>query len=115
MRPAEWLQEARMRRFEEAYDGWIEKRLSQEEAARILGVGDRTFRCYVERYDDGEQVKTRDPFVYLMGFTLHSTPFFINLSFPKVSSYQKRKENVMKHGGIRSTLAVLIRMDTWIP
>jgi transposase len=53
MRPAEWLQEARMRRFEEAYDGWIEKRLSQEEAARILGVSDRTFRRYVERYDDG--------------------------------------------------------------
>jgi len=53
MRPAEWLQEARMRRFEEAYDGWIEKRLSQEEAARILGVSDRTFRRYVERFDDG--------------------------------------------------------------
>jgi transposase len=42
-----------MRRFEEAYDGWIDKRLSQEEAARILGVSDRTFRRYVERYDDG--------------------------------------------------------------
>ena len=53
MRPAEWLQEVRMKRFEEAYDGWIEKRLSQEEAARILGVSDRTFRRYVERYDDG--------------------------------------------------------------
>src|SRR4030065_1457043 len=55
MRPAEWLQEVRMKRFEEAYDGWIEKRLSQEEAARILGVSDRTFRRYVERYDDGGQ------------------------------------------------------------
>jgi transposase len=53
MRPAEWLQEVRMKRFEEAYDGWIEKRLSQEEAARILGVSDRTFRRYVERYDEG--------------------------------------------------------------
>jgi len=42
-----------MRRFEEAYDGWTERRLSQEEAARILGVSDRTFRRYVERYDDG--------------------------------------------------------------
>ena len=53
MRPAEWLQEVRMRRFEEAYDGWQERRLSQEEAARILGVSDRTFRRYVARYDDG--------------------------------------------------------------
>jgi hypothetical protein len=38
MRPAEWLQEARVGRFEEAFDGWIEKRPSQEEPARILGV-----------------------------------------------------------------------------
>ena len=53
MRPAEWLQEVRMKRFQEAYDGWQESRLSQEEAARILGVSDRTFRRYVERYDDG--------------------------------------------------------------
>lgn len=53
MRPATWLQEVRMRRFEEAYHGWTERRLSQEEAARILGVSDRTFRRYVERYDDG--------------------------------------------------------------
>ena len=53
MRPATWLQEVRMRRFEKAYHGWTERRLSQEEAARILGVSDRTFRRYVERYDDG--------------------------------------------------------------
>jgi transposase len=53
MRPAEWLQEVRMKRFREAYGGWRERRLSQEEAARILGVSDRTFRRYVERYDDG--------------------------------------------------------------
>jgi transposase len=53
MRPAEWLQEVRMKRFREAYGGWRERRLSQEEAARILGVSDRTFRRYVEQYDDG--------------------------------------------------------------
>src|SRR5512146_3301321 len=53
MRPAEWLQEVRMKRFREVYGSWRERRLSQEEAARILGVSDRTFRRYVERYDDG--------------------------------------------------------------
>ena len=31
-------------RFEEVYAGWNESRLSQEEAARVLGVSDRTFR-----------------------------------------------------------------------
>jgi transposase len=52
MRRTEWLQETRRMRFEEAYDGWHAKRLTQVEAARLLGVCDRTFRRYVERYDD---------------------------------------------------------------
>ena len=40
-------------RFEEVYGGWQQGRLTQEEAARVLGVSDRTFRRHVERYDDG--------------------------------------------------------------
>jgi len=40
-------------RFEEAYFGWSESRLTQEEAARILGVCDRTFRRYIDRYEHG--------------------------------------------------------------
>jgi len=39
-------------RFEEAYGGWQDNRLTQEEAAQILGVSDRTFRRYAERYED---------------------------------------------------------------
>jgi transposase len=39
-------------RFEEVYSRWTESRLTQEEAAQILGVCDRTFRRYVERYDE---------------------------------------------------------------
>jgi len=39
-------------RFEEVYFGWSESRLTQEEAARILGVCDRTFRRYIDRYED---------------------------------------------------------------
>ena len=38
-------------RFEEAYAGWQEKRLTQEDAARLLGVCDRTFRRQVGRYE----------------------------------------------------------------
>ncbi len=38
-------------RFEDAYKGWTEKRLSQSEAAEILGVCDRTFRRYVQRFE----------------------------------------------------------------
>jgi hypothetical protein len=39
-------------RFEEAYEGWNRGRLTQEEAARLLGVCDRTFRRYLIRYED---------------------------------------------------------------
>jgi transposase len=53
MRRTELLQEIRKMRFEEVYFGWSERRLSQEEAARILGVSDRTFRRYIGRYEDG--------------------------------------------------------------
>src|SRR4030066_968110 len=53
MRRTELLQEVRKMRFEEVYGGWQQGRLTQEEAARVLGVSDRTFRRHVERYDDG--------------------------------------------------------------
>src|SRR5664280_2715598 len=52
MRRTEMLQEIRKMRFEEVYFGWSEDRLTQEEAARILGVCDRTFRRHINRYED---------------------------------------------------------------
>lgn len=52
MRRTEILQEVRKMRFEEAYGGWTEGRLSQEEAAQILGVCSRTFRRYIYRYEE---------------------------------------------------------------
>lgn len=38
--------------FEQAYSQWQDKRLTQEEAAMILGVCARTFRRYIDRYED---------------------------------------------------------------
>ena len=46
------LQEIRRMRFVEAYVGWQARRLTQGEAARLLGVCERTFRRYVDRYED---------------------------------------------------------------
>ena len=37
MSRAEWLQETRQMRFEEAHEGWTGSRLTQEEAAVLLG------------------------------------------------------------------------------
>jgi len=53
MRWTEILQEVRKMRFEEVYFGWNESRLTQEAAALILGVCDRTFRRYIDRYEEG--------------------------------------------------------------
>jgi len=45
-------------RFEEAYEGWMSRHLTQEEAAILLGVCDRTFRRYIGRYDaKGRQIQ----------------------------------------------------------
>ena len=52
MKQTEVLQEIRKMRFREAYDGWQERRLSQEEAARLLGICDRSFRRYRDRYEE---------------------------------------------------------------
>ncbi len=39
-------------RFEEALSGWRAGRLTQEEAARLLGVCERSFRRYMNRYEE---------------------------------------------------------------
>ena len=38
-------------RFDEAYTGWQEGQLTQEDAARLLGVCERTFRRQIGRYE----------------------------------------------------------------
>ena len=52
MRRTELLQEIRIMRFTDALDGWQERRLTQAEAARLLGVHERTFRRHIDRYHD---------------------------------------------------------------
>jgi hypothetical protein len=52
MKKTELLQEVRKMRFEEAYEGWERGRLTQQEAAMLLGVCDRTFRRYLLRYEE---------------------------------------------------------------
>ena len=52
MSRARWLQETRQMRFEDVYERWSVKRLTQEEASQLLGVCERTFRRYIDRYED---------------------------------------------------------------
>jgi transposase len=55
MRRTEVLQEIRKMRFKESYGGWQQGQLSQYEAARLLGVCERTFRRYIYRYEEEGQ------------------------------------------------------------
>ena len=48
---ARYVQENRKMRFQEAYDGWQEGRLTQAEAAVLLGQCERSFRRHIERFE----------------------------------------------------------------
>jgi hypothetical protein len=50
MSRARYMQENRKMRFQEAYEGWIGGRLTQAEAALLLGQCERSFRRHVEHY-----------------------------------------------------------------
>lgn len=48
---ARYLQENRKMRFEEAYDSWTQGRITQSEAALLLGQCERSLRRHIERYE----------------------------------------------------------------
>jgi len=48
---ARYVQENRKMRFQEAYDGWNQGRLTQTEAALLLGQCERSFRRHIERFE----------------------------------------------------------------
>lgn len=52
MRRTEIYQEILKMRFTEAYGGWHGGRLTQAEAAQLLGVCERTFRRYIHQYEE---------------------------------------------------------------
>ena len=52
MRRTEVLQGLRRMKFEDVYGRWQQRRLSQAEAAEILGMSERSFRRWRGRYED---------------------------------------------------------------
>ena len=47
-----WLQERRMRKFQDVLGRWEARRLSALEAAELLGVSERSFRRWRQRYEE---------------------------------------------------------------
>ena len=108
MNRARLLQECRKMRFDEVYASWTEKRLTQEEAARILGVSDRTFRRYLLRYEESgidgltdkrmAQISWRcAPVDEVMALTALYQTHYIGWNVKHFFSFYKRK-----HSGDRS-------------
>jgi transposase len=53
MKRADWLQETRKMKFIQTHEDWSAGRLTQFEAAQILGICERTFRRQLVKYDEG--------------------------------------------------------------
>ena len=53
-------QEFKLMQFDRVYTAWTESKLSQEDAARLLGVSSRTFRRHINRYEDDGLEGLRD-------------------------------------------------------
>ena len=53
-------QERRLMLFEDAYSMWTERRLTQGQAAELLGVCERTFWRWVDRYGEDGIAGLRD-------------------------------------------------------
>lgn len=47
-----WLQDRRMAKFADVLSRWQSKQLSAAEAGEILGMSERTFRRFRQRYED---------------------------------------------------------------
>jgi transposase len=60
MRRTEVLQGLRRMKFEDISGRWQQRRLSQAEAAEILGMSERTFRRWRDRYEDEGAAGLRD-------------------------------------------------------
>src|SRR5437660_322548 len=52
MNQATWLQDRRMQKFRDVLSRWEHRELSAMEAGEILGMSERQFRRYRQRYDE---------------------------------------------------------------
>lgn len=55
-----WLQDRRMQKFRDVLGRWEAKKLSALEAAELLGMSERTFRRYRQRYEEEGATGLRD-------------------------------------------------------
>jgi hypothetical protein len=103
-------------RFEDAYEGWNAGRLTQAEAARILGMCERSFRRYLSRYEEAgleglidrrlEQVSNRRaPVDEVMALTGQYRSRHIGWNVKHFHAWYKRD------GGTRSYTWVKIRLQ----
>ena len=115
MRRTELLQEIRNMRFEEVFSNWTVGRLTQEEAARVLGVCSRSFRRYIDRYEgygkEGLQDRRlsqashrRAPVDEVIGLVRHYESRYRGWSVKHFYSWYKREGGQRSYGWVKNTL-----------
>ena len=98
-------------RFEEAYEGWNRGRLTQAEAAQILGMCERSFRRYLVRYEaDGleglidrrlEQVSNRRaPVDEVMALTEQYRHQHLGWNVKHFHSWYRRSIRIKAHSSV---------------
>ena len=96
-------------RFEEAYDGCKSGRLTQAEAALLLGVCDRTFRRYMVKYDEGGLEALMDKRLTQASHRCAPVDEVIKLTEQYRSRYLVGMRSTFIHGIARMGVVVAIR------
>ena len=110
-------------RFEEAFGDWQKGRLTQEEAARLLGVCDRTFRRYIDRYEneglDGLMLLTQQILDKFISFLVVTHSEYNDATMEEAQHvakniYQKSHSTHPNHneGNARLVMTTLVQAET---
>jgi len=75
-------------RFEEAHGSWQNGDLTQEEAARLLGICERTVRRYIDWYEDEELEGLIDKRQFSRCATISSLTGLSSILHIKVNKYR---------------------------
>jgi hypothetical protein len=103
------LQETRLIRFEDTHQDWLIGRLTQEEAAWLLGVRDRTFCRYMARYEENGVDGLLDNRLSTVSLSSFIAVF---MSIPTVSAMPSKpfsiKSSIARSNWVHSGLQVIV-------
>jgi hypothetical protein len=85
-------------RIEESFNGWTERSLAQEVAARLLGVNERMFRRYIDRYHDERLARLADNRLMLVSHRRASADEVVRMRVVSTDSVMTTRTSSMSTG-----------------